>query len=108
MMGGCLPLREGGTRLEVVKTWYACRRDKKRKWNLALCNGDSLVRVAGWLDDSKTIVVLMQLTSRGIENGWQASLVVAGRAAAAIWTCDLMHIELTIMRDYRKWTGRAS
>jgi hypothetical protein len=61
------------------------------------------VRVAGWLDDSKTIVVLMQLTSRGIENGWQASLVVAGRAAAAaIWTCDLMHIELTIMRDYRK------
>jgi hypothetical protein len=47
-----------------MQTWYACRRDKKRKWNLALCNGDGVVRVAGWLDDSKTIVVRMQLTSR--------------------------------------------
>jgi hypothetical protein len=54
-----------------VKTWDACRRDKKRKWNLALCNGDGVVRVAGWLDNSKTIVVLMQLTSREGE-GWLA------------------------------------
>jgi len=38
------------------------RQEEER--NLALCNGDDVVRVAGWLDDSETIVVLMQLTSR--------------------------------------------
>ena len=86
MTGGCLPLREGGTRLNV-KTWDACRRDLKRKWNLALCNGDSLVRVAGWLDDSKTIDVHMQPTSRGREMAGRRGSLVAGRAAAASWTC---------------------
>jgi hypothetical protein len=48
MAGGCLPLQEGGTRRswKVIED-LVCVQARLEEMEPSLCNGDSLVRVAG-------------------------------------------------------------